>query len=58
MKGSVQTGCENKCKTDNPCQSGTPCHFYYTHVKCDCFGTDLQGQFCDQTGRQNGNEKI
>ncbi|XP_052058141.1 axotactin-like isoform X6 [Mytilus californianus] len=50
VMGKVETGCQDKCLTGNQCNAETPCINFYSHVKCDCFGTNLQGPFCNQSG--------
>ncbi|XP_071177619.1 axotactin-like isoform X4 [Mytilus edulis] len=50
VTGIVETGCQDKCLKGNQCNAETPCTNFYSHVKCDCFGTNLQGPFCNQSG--------
>lgn len=50
VMGTVETGCQDKCLTGIQCNAETPCTNFYSHVKCDCFGTNLQGPFCNQSG--------
>ncbi|XP_063434354.1 axotactin-like isoform X5 [Mytilus trossulus] len=50
ITGIVETGCQDKCLTGKQCNAETPCTNFYSHVKCDCFGTNLQGPYCNQSG--------
>lgn len=44
----VKRGCINRCDTNNYCLHKSTCINYYTHTKCDCFGTDYEDIYCWQ----------
>lgn len=44
----VKRGCLNRCDTDNYCLHRSPCVNYYSHTKCDCFGTSYENTYCWQ----------
>lgn len=44
----IKRGCINKCDTDNYCLHKSICVNYYTHTKCDCFGTNYEDVYCWQ----------
>lgn len=47
---NVTRGCQNTCNEENPCQYNSTCVNHYYYVTCECFGTDLEGQFCEKEG--------
>lgn len=44
----VKRGCVNLCDTNNYCLHKSICSNYYTHTKCDCFGTRYEDTYCWQ----------
>lgn len=44
----VRKGCVNKCETENYCLHKSTCINFYTHTKCDCFGTNYEDVYCWQ----------
>lgn len=44
----VKPGCVNLCDTDNYCLHDSTCVNYYTHTRCDCFGTHYEDVYCWQ----------
>lgn len=44
----VKRGCLNRCDTDNYCLHKSPCVNYYSHTKCDCFGSSYEDTYCWQ----------
>jgi len=41
-------GCINRCDFENYCLHKSTCINYYTHTKCDCFGTNFEDIYCWQ----------
>lgn len=44
----IQSGCLNKCDTNNYCLHKSTCVNLYSHTRCDCFGTKYEDQYCWQ----------
>ncbi|XP_050401820.2 axotactin isoform X2 [Patella vulgata] len=46
----ITRGCNDLCADNNQCQNGGRCINMYTRTKCDCFGTNYEGNRCDTKG--------
>ncbi|XP_041351941.1 contactin-associated protein-like 2 [Gigantopelta aegis] len=46
----VTAGCTDMCMKGDNCENHGHCINKYTHTKCDCFGTDYEGDMCQVKG--------
>ncbi|KAL5016977.1 hypothetical protein ScPMuIL_006566 [Solemya velum] len=47
---AVLPGCSNKCQEDNLCENGAECVNKYSEVTCNCYGTEFEGEHCENSG--------
>ncbi|XP_067139514.1 axotactin-like isoform X3 [Centruroides vittatus] len=47
---SIENGCIDLCLTGNICENNGNCLNHYTRISCNCFGSQYEGNICEQRG--------